>query len=151
MSSLLDPSSLQLWVAIVVAVGLFVGLVLRLSSPPKELAGVDLSPGEEAFVALTASPSSTLRAWGTFEVGLGEHPDEGNARATFEARSADRVVAAGQVDSVGWRIVHRGRNGGWAFTVPIATVAMAKGAPFEFRATITPSTPVVAARLYVSR
>lgn len=151
MSSLLGPWPVYVWVAIVAAVGLFVAVVLRLAAPPKEIAGVDFTLGEPATLTLVAAPSSTLRVWGAYDVDATTDPEEGEVRATFEARSGGRVVAAGEVGKVGWRNVHRGRRGGWAFTAPIATVHVTEGALFEVRVTVTAVTPVVAARLYVSR
>jgi len=151
MSSQLGPLPLYAWVSIAAAVAAFIALVLRLTAPPKEIAGVDFTLGEPATLTLVAAPASTLRVWGAYDVDVSTDPEEGEVSARFEARSGGRVVAAGEVSKPGWRIVHRGRRGGWAFTAPIATVHVTQGALFEVRVTVTAVTPLVGARLYVSR
>ncbi len=151
MALLLGPWPVYVWLSIAAAAGLLVALVLWLAGPPREVAGVDFTLGEPATLSLMAAPASTLRVWGTYDVDGDADPEEGEVRVTFEARSAGRVVAAGAVDPVGWRCVHRGRSGRWAFTAAIATVPVTEGALFEVRVTVTAVTPVVAARLYVSR
>jgi hypothetical protein len=149
MASLLGPFPLYAWAVIVAAVAAFVALVLRLAAAPKEIAGVDLTPGEPVTLRLAAAPCSKLRVWGAYELGTDDEDVE--VRATFEARSAGRVVGAGEVGRVGARIMRGGRSGWEAFTEAIAAVAVTEGAPFEVRVTISAAAPVLKARLYVSR
>ncbi len=150
MSSQLGPLPVYAWLALVAIVVAVVVALVRWSSAPKELAGVDVTPGVSAALSLSAAPAATLRVWGRYE--LATDDEDAEVRVAFEARSAGRVVASGEVGRGDARIWHGGRLNRESFTDAVVTVrGVSVGAPFELRVTITSSSPVLAARVYVSR
>jgi hypothetical protein len=150
MSSMLGPLPVYAWVLIAVALVAIVLVAVRWSSAPKELAGIDVTPGAPATLTLTTAPSDTLRVWGRYE--LGTDDEDAEVRVSFEARSAGRVVASGDVGRNGARIWHGGTLNRESYTDAVTTVSgVSEGAPFELRVTIRATAPVLKARLYVSR